>query len=79
MIDETGVRDKLVSSFKYTDIAGMIREIDLMSVQVRGWLDGEIEAVNSGRAGFSHVRDYGYALDVLDECSDRLGKLRGQI
>jgi hypothetical protein len=50
-----------------------------MVLQARGWMDDEQEAVDSGRAGISYVRQYGFAHDVLEGCSEKLRRVENII
>jgi hypothetical protein len=63
----------------WTSIQLMRQDIDLMMIQVFRWMNDEREAVDSGRAGISHVRRYGFAYDVLEECGRKLRQVEREI
>ena len=70
---------KVVSGKSWNGVKGMRSDIDEMAAMMKVWIVREKEMISEGRAGFSYSQYYGYVIDALDECSDKLKKVEGKI
>ena len=63
----------------WVGVRGMRGDIEQMAAVVKGWIEQDKEAISSGKAGFSYEQYYGFVLDALDECSDKLRKVERKL
>lgn len=69
-----GVR-RIATPTKYAYVGSMKKDLDIMVETLRNWVQGEEEAIASGRANFNCSRYYAHLADVLEKASVEAEKI----